>query len=304
MSTPEIQFVRRSRRTSTIESYESTVAQVVARMRERPDAPLDLAAMAACVAVSRSHFDRVFREVTGLSPRHFQAAVRLRAATHLILTTSRRITDVCFDVGYESLGTFVTRFTQSFGVSPMRLRSIAPELERPLSTLLPRHPPADVPLPATTPQRYVRGVASNFDGVAFIGLFRERIADQAPEHCAIAAAPGPFAMPDVADGAYWVMAISLRPDRRAIDVLLDDDIPRAAMPAPVTVENGVAERDLALEFRAASPVDPPVNLVLPLLMRIHEQRMTQSVNLAAHEGDSCRRANSSSRPSRPSGQNL
>jgi AraC-like DNA-binding protein len=278
MSFMEMPFVRRSRRTSTIEAYESTVAQVVARMRERPDAPLDLAGMAACVAVSRSHFDRVFREVTGLSPRHFQAAVRLRAATHLILTTRRRITDVCFDVGYESLGTFVTRFTQSFGVSPMRLRSIIPDLECPLAALLPRHRPIDMPPMGTLPRRHVRGVASSFDGIAFIGLFRERIADHAPEHCAIAAAPGPFVMPDVADGAYWVMAISLRPDRRAIDVLLDDDIPRAAMPSPVNVADGIAERDLALEFRGASPVDPPVNLVLPLLMRIHEQRMAQTVN--------------------------
>lgn len=288
MSGLDLHHERMPRRRSTAVSYQCAVEKVVARIRERPGEPLDLAAMAACAAVSRSHFDRVFRNVTGLSPRHFQTAVRLRAATRLILTTDLSITDICYDVGYESLGSFVTRFTQSFGISPMRLRNAIPDLQRPLRALLggEEHLPAPPPPPAADAacRAGVRGAVSGFEGLAFIGLFTERIADHAPQHCAIAAGAGPFAIDDAADGCYWVLAIAMQPDRRAIDVLLDDDIPRAALPAPVRVTGEAAERELLLEFRPPSAVDPPVNLVLPLLMRVHDRR------IAAERAESDRNA--------------
>ena len=50
---------------------------------------------------------------------------RLERARNLLVTTQERVTDVCFDVGYNSLGTFTRRFTETFGVSPRRLRSYA-----------------------------------------------------------------------------------------------------------------------------------------------------------------------------------
>lgn len=251
-------------RVSTLIAYQSAVETVVARMRNRPHEPLNLAEMAAFAGVSRCHFDRVFRNVTGLCPRHFQTALRLRAATRLLLTTSFSVTEICFAVGYESLGSFVTRFTQAFGLSPQRVRQLGPSLHVPLSRIL----PAD-DAPRVAGAESVRGMVSGCEGIAFIGLFRRRIADEAPAHCAIVRGSGPFAL-DAADGRWWVLAIAMHPSRPAIDLILDDDIPRAAWRHPLHVTAGRADRDIALEMRPALPVDPPVNLVLPLLLRIHQ----------------------------------
>src|SRR4051812_22548039 len=99
-------------------------------MRAHPGVPLHLSDMAMLAGVSRSHFDRLFRSVTALSPRQFQTAIRLHAATRLLLTTARSVIDICFEVGYESLGSFVTKFIDTFGLPPQRLRTSAASLYR------------------------------------------------------------------------------------------------------------------------------------------------------------------------------
>lgn len=255
---------RTSTRSSTLVAYESAVETVVARMRARPDAPLNLAEMAAFAGVSRSHFDRLFRNVTGLCPRHFQTALRLRTATRLLLTTDHSVTDICFEIGYESLGSFVTRFTHAFGVSPQRLRQLAPDFHCPLSSLLPPITPPTAPAPA---RHGVRGTVTGFEGVVFVGLFRRRIAESAPAHCTLVRG-GPFAIDGIGDGAWWTLAAGMHPSRPAIDLMLDDHIARAALRYPLYVMDGRADRDITLEMRGPASVDPPVNLVLPLLLRM------------------------------------
>jgi hypothetical protein len=200
-----------------------------------------------------------------LSPRQFQTALRLHAASRLLLTTDRSVTDVCFDVGYESLGSFVTKFTATFGVPPQRLRQLAAALDQPLSRIAPV-----VQLPPPHPR--ISGIVEapfGIDGIVFVGLFHERIADEAPAGCAILPRPGPFALASPPDGRYHALAIAVRPTQRAIDILLDDGRPRAATSHPVHVRGGTAE-EIALLLRAPEPIDPPVNLVLPLLLRLRE----------------------------------
>lgn len=248
-------------RVRTVRAHRAAVETVIARMRESADAPLNLAEMAEAAGVSRCHFDRVFRIVTGLSPRRFQTALRLHAATRLLLTTERHVTEVCFDVGYESLGSFVTKFTSTFGVSPQRLRQIADHFDQPLARWL-----AGVTMPRGND---IRGrIAGDFAGIVFVGLFGERIADESPMACAILRTPGAFALAAPPDGSYHAMAIGMRPEQRAIDVLLDDALPRAASARPVHVLHRAVSEEIALALRAPDPIDPPVNLTLPLLLRL------------------------------------
>jgi AraC-like DNA-binding protein len=267
MSTVEITQPRRMPRGRTAHAYRAAVERVVARMRERADAPLNLAEMATAAGVSRCHFDRVFRFVTGLSPRRFQTALRLHAATRLLLTSERTVTEVCLDVGYESLGSFITKFTSTFGVSPQRLRQIADHFDQPLVRWLEGRR-----MPRGNDVRGTISFAQDGNVVVFIGLFGERIAEDAPMACAIVRGPGPFAMPAPPDGRYHAMAIGMRPEQRAIDVLLDDALPRGAAPRPVVVHRGAAPEELALTLRGPESIDPPVNLTLPLLLRLREAR--------------------------------
>ena len=247
-------------RITTARAYRDAVERVVTRMRANTAAPLNLAEMAAVAGVSRCHFDRVFRTVTSLSPRQFQTALRLHAATRLLLTTTRSVTDVCFDVGYESLGSFVTRFTACFGVSPQRLRQVASAFDRPLASWLQRMPPRA--------GHGLRGRLETygFQGVVFIGLFRKRLPEESPAACAIVMGSDAFAMTPPPDGRYHAMAIGMRPEQRGIEILLDDTLPRAAF-GPVLVRRESAE-EFVLTLRRPGPLDPPVNLTLPLLLQL------------------------------------
>jgi AraC family transcriptional regulator len=86
---------------------------------------LTLSDLASSAILSRFHFSRIFKEATGVSPGRFLSAVRICQAKRLLLTTPLNVTDICFAVGYNSLGSFTNHFTDSVGVSPSRFRHLS-----------------------------------------------------------------------------------------------------------------------------------------------------------------------------------
>jgi AraC family transcriptional regulator len=86
------------------------------------DQPLSVAAIARVACLSPYHFQRMFRQAFGKTPMQFLQARRLRAARRLLATTDRPITSICFDVGFESLGSFSWLFRREFGLSPRDFR--------------------------------------------------------------------------------------------------------------------------------------------------------------------------------------
>jgi AraC family transcriptional regulator len=99
-------------------------------MHERIDRPFALDEMARIAYLSPFYFNRVFRQLTGLPPRRFHTALRIAAAKRLLLTTDLSVTEVCLEVGYQSLGTFTTHFHELVGVSPRELRRLASDPAR------------------------------------------------------------------------------------------------------------------------------------------------------------------------------
>ena len=243
------------RRPATMRAYEDAVRAVIAHIRAVPEEPLDLAAMAAIAGVSRSHFDRVFRAVTAVSPRQFQTAVRMQRAARLLLTTDRSVTEICFDTGYESLGSFVTKFTQTFLLSPQRMRELAVEVER-------RRPggwPGETPSPP-----FVSGAIEStiaLDGLVFLGLFPERLPTATPLACCITMGTGAFTIGKVPRGEHHLLAVALPWPQRPLDFVLSDDAPRGS---GGVVRAGM--REVRVVLRAPEPTDAPINLALPLLM--------------------------------------
>ncbi|MGN6756561.1 MAG: helix-turn-helix domain-containing protein, partial [Thermomicrobiales bacterium] len=104
---------------------QADIERVVAVMRAQPGEPLRLSDLAEIAALSPFHFARTFRQVTSIPPGEFLAALRLAQAKRLLLTTDLRVTDICCEVGANSLGTFTSRFTQQVGLPPARLRQLA-----------------------------------------------------------------------------------------------------------------------------------------------------------------------------------
>ena len=97
-------------------------------MKEHLAEPLDLDELARIGAISKFHFVRVFDETTGTTPHHFLSCLRVQRAKELLLNTSSPITDVCLEVGYNSLGTFSKTFSDLVGVSPQEFRAMPKRL--------------------------------------------------------------------------------------------------------------------------------------------------------------------------------
>ncbi|MBR7831984.1 helix-turn-helix transcriptional regulator [Actinospica durhamensis] len=98
------------------------VERAIETMWEHYHEPISLADLAAAANLSRFYFARVFRASTGTSPGRFLAAIRLSRAKQLLLESSLSITAISYRIGYNSVGTFTSRFTASVGMSPTRYR--------------------------------------------------------------------------------------------------------------------------------------------------------------------------------------
>jgi AraC-like DNA-binding protein len=81
---------------------------------------LENTARKACL--SRFHFNRLFAGAFGETPHEFVTRRRIEEAKKLLLRDTESVTDICFAVGYESLGSFSTRFRSLTGLSPASFR--------------------------------------------------------------------------------------------------------------------------------------------------------------------------------------
>jgi AraC-like DNA-binding protein len=84
--------------------------------------PLDVEALARGVHMSAGHLSREFRRVYGESPYAYLMTRRIERAMALLRRGDLSVTEVCFAVGCQSLGTFSTRFTELVGVPPSTYR--------------------------------------------------------------------------------------------------------------------------------------------------------------------------------------
>jgi AraC-like DNA-binding protein len=82
--------------------------------------------MARSAGLSRAHFSREFRRTFGESPHSYLLTRRLERAAALLRMTDHSVADVCSSVGLQSLGSFTTSFTRTYGMSPTAYRSAFP----------------------------------------------------------------------------------------------------------------------------------------------------------------------------------
>ena len=100
------------------------------RARDLADAryfePLSVDDLARAAGLSRAHFSQAFRRAFGESPHAYLLTRRLERAAALLRTTDRSVTEICFSVGLQSLGSFTTSFTRTYGLSPTAYREQYP----------------------------------------------------------------------------------------------------------------------------------------------------------------------------------
>jgi transcriptional regulator GlxA family with amidase domain len=84
--------------------------------------PLDVEALARTALMSPAHFSRRFRETYSETPYSYLMTRRVERAKALLRRGDLSVTDVCFAVGWSSLGSFSARFTELVGESPSAYR--------------------------------------------------------------------------------------------------------------------------------------------------------------------------------------
>ena len=248
--------------TSTKELHHLAISRVLSSMRSQLDESFPLERMADVAFMSPFHFNRVFRNITGIPPCHFLSALRMEAARRLVVMTQHSITDICLEVGFKSLGTFTRRFTDLLGTPPLHLRQLARSL-----------PPSLLPdsVPSTNGLLRMGGVIegevdvpSGFTGTIYIGLFPTVIPQRRPLSWAVLTAPGRFSLSPVPDGRFHVFAMGLCQPRRSEDLFLYDSAYRGRQ--PVWVRNGRPGEAVCISLHPPLATDPPILLTFPALV--------------------------------------
>lgn len=272
-----------NQRAGTLAGYHDAVEQVIPAMHERFGESLSLQEMADVAALSPHHFNRVFRKITGITPSRFLCALRLQAATQLLLTTQLSVTEVCFEVGYNSLGTFTSRFTELIGLPPSQLRDLSEEIPA-KPDLLMVYGNEGTPGPTTStdtpisdsPSRDTEDICiagrihapeCTLDTI-FVGLYPAAIPQGIPVGCALLTQPGEFHIRSVPDGRYYAFAAGFPQTDNPMSYLLPKptNLKVGRHPKPIEVSQGKAQGHLDLILRNKRVTDPPILSALPFLL--------------------------------------
>lgn len=88
--------------------------------------PLAVRDLAGAAGLSPSHFSRQFRRAFGEAPHAYLLTRRLERAAALLRHTDRSVLEICLSVGLQSVGSFTTSFTRTYGMSPTAYRATFP----------------------------------------------------------------------------------------------------------------------------------------------------------------------------------
>jgi AraC family transcriptional regulator len=240
-------------------AHQQTVERVILAMRDHLNEPFTLQDMADIAYLSPNHFHRIFHRIIGIAPGEFLTALRLDAAKRLLLTTSMRVTDICFEVGYSSIGSFTTRFTELVGLAPRRLRQQvdrfvmpSPDTFRPQNFVL-----CHFPLSGCFYGRV--SCSDTFTGMIYVGLFPRPIPQGRPVRWMCLTKPGPYMFAYVPEGSYYALAVAFPKADDPQAYLLPDQCVLIGM----SQGNLAGHQDIAL--RLPRLTDPPIVSIPPFL---------------------------------------
>jgi AraC-like DNA-binding protein len=251
-------------RAGTVEAYRQAIERVIDYMRANLVEPLDLDHLAAIAAMSKFHLVRVFDELTGTTPRHFLACLRMQRAKQLLLCPDASITDVCMAVGYSSLGTFSKTFSTLVGLSPQDFRGL-PNRLKPMQFakaiwhfLAMNHQVTGTPLEGS-----VEGPAK-LRGFTFVGVFDRGVPQGVPSSGTVLLKPGEFRLdrPELPEFHLLAAFIPLSADLTAIATTIPVGLVASQRVSACSTGPGCKPR---LILRPLRLTDPPIVLALPAL---------------------------------------
>jgi AraC-like DNA-binding protein len=236
------------------DAIEAAVERVIHAMRENLGEQITMDDMASTAMFSKFHFSRIFLRVTGISPGRFLSALRLQEAKRLLLTTSMTVADISHLVGYNSIGTFSSRFRSSVGVSPSEYRQYS-GLVAPLAA-----PEPDGARPGVV-RGHLWSTPGCRPGPTVVGLFSSRIAQGVPICHITRLGIGPFEIHDVPPGNWHVLAHAVEAGYDTPDGAFGAGQSYVATFGPVEISQASAGgRDFDMWLRPPRIFDPPALL--------------------------------------------
>jgi AraC family transcriptional regulator len=209
--------------------HTRSIERVIKEMRIRLCDTMTNQEMAQIACFSPCHFNRLFHGRVGIPPVQFYYALRLARARQLLIETDSSVTDICFDIGYNSLGTFVSRFTALIGMPPNAFRRLARQIAgMRLIDFRPLLPLGHAGLARA--RGGIQGTISGDDddgGVIFTGLFHRNVPEGQPYACDFTTRAGAFHLPvPSVRGAWHVLSVSVPWTAAALDLLTLDGFTR------------------------------------------------------------------------------
>jgi AraC-like DNA-binding protein len=225
---------------------------------------ITLADLADVACYSPWHFDRMFQRQIGVPPMAYLTLTRIAVARRQITVSAHSVINVAYDVGYNSVGSFGKRFTALVGCCPSSLREAAQRFERSRFAAI-------ASLAATASAgfegRACRGTVAlegGASGYVFLALQRRGRMTPYPLTCAVARAPGPFAIPIPGAGPFELVALGFPDDAEKGMLITQDDAPRTRR--ELMLSGGDTRLPLPLLLGPPNPEDIPIPPVFPLLL--------------------------------------
>ncbi|MBE1461917.1 helix-turn-helix domain-containing protein [Kibdelosporangium phytohabitans] len=244
------------------ELIEEAVGRVIDAMYNNLGEQMTLDDMARAAMFSKFHFSRIFQRATGISPGRFLSAMRLQEAKRLLLATSLSVTEISHRVGYQSVGTFSSRFRSSVGISPSTYRRLGGLTPQVCGTTRRQHLTST--RPATLHGQITAPHVPAGLGLIFVGLFPDRLPQGRPVRCTVLTRPGQYELNDVPLGTWYLLSYSVAADRDPLIPNPRDEGTGLFIGAcgPITIRPETRVRPADLRLRPMSRLDPPVLLSL------------------------------------------
>ena len=214
---------------------------------------------------STYHFIRIFKDVTGISPRHFLSALRIEKGKQMLADSySPSIVKTSLETGFQSVGTFSTTFKNSVGVSPKTFLGSMNFLHSFMNT----HS-----FQEDMEENFIKPavichleVPDQFQGIVFAGLFPEPIPESRPVvGTALKPATKKCIFSKVSPGIYYLLSAAISWSINPKDYFLLSKSLRGKSEHPIHVlEDSIIE--VSVRLREPIPFDPPILVNLPLLL--------------------------------------
>lgn len=248
-------------------NHVKATEEAIQYMRDHLDEDITSDQLAALVNYSPYHFIRVFKRVTGISPRQYLSALRIESGKINLLQKPSLLVKILLSIGFTSLGSFNTRFKQFVGLSPKQFRTTSNQLvshmkeweHKRLSFASSKESrPPKISCQVEAPE--------SFRGIIFIGLFPRPIPDQKPiVGTALTLNNRSCEFSQIPCGTYYLLAAGIAWSMNPRDYFILDKSLRGMHESAIEVDE-TTDLNLTITLRDPLPYDPPIVVNLPLLL--------------------------------------